>query len=287
MTDSTHTKPDIVTELQLITPKAAHDLLGLNTHNRNPKKSAINAYARDMASGRWRFTGETIVVSDDGRLLDGQNRLQAVVKSAHPQWFLVVYGVSAASQKNMDAGVKRSFSDTLRLQVPPVDDATNVAALTRLIAMSGNDDARARLDRGSAITSATNPTQDELWDTFSKHEQEIISAVRRGRRIYGKLRGTSSSNYTFATFTFDAIDPELCDTFWELVLDGGGSSDSPTQLLRAAILRWNTMRDKPTPYVQLGMIFKAWNQWMDGEQRKLLKFTPAIEALPVPHGPVN
>lgn len=59
---------------------AAH-LLESNTHNRPPNEQAITRYVMDMKDGRWREnTGELIKISKSNTLLDGQNRLIAVMK---------------------------------------------------------------------------------------------------------------------------------------------------------------------------------------------------------------
>ena len=62
-----------------ITPQVAQMMLEHNTHNRNLTESRAQAYARDMASGNWRYTGEGIKFGPDGTLLDGQTRLRAIV----------------------------------------------------------------------------------------------------------------------------------------------------------------------------------------------------------------
>lgn len=64
-----------------ITPQVAQMMLEHNTHNRNLTESRAQAYARDMASGNWRYTGEGIKFGPDGTLLDGQTRLRAIVLS--------------------------------------------------------------------------------------------------------------------------------------------------------------------------------------------------------------
>ena len=49
-----------------------------NEHNREVGAKKAVKYGRDMATGKWRFTGEPIIFSRDGDLLDGQNRMNAL-----------------------------------------------------------------------------------------------------------------------------------------------------------------------------------------------------------------
>lgn len=52
-------------------------LLEINTDNIPPVTSKIKQYAADMVSGNWKYNGDSIRVSKEGVLLDGQNRLLA------------------------------------------------------------------------------------------------------------------------------------------------------------------------------------------------------------------
>ena len=51
---------------------------------RNRRRDTVTAYAEDMAAGRWKENGETIKFDSEGRLIDGQHRLAAVVKANTP-----------------------------------------------------------------------------------------------------------------------------------------------------------------------------------------------------------
>lgn len=77
-----------------VTPQMAKMWLDLhNTDNfRKPTNSSIDQYAEDMRDGRWQLNGESIVFSDDGVLLNGQNRLYACVRSQANVHINVVVG---------------------------------------------------------------------------------------------------------------------------------------------------------------------------------------------------
>ena len=71
----------ITTEIVTLTPALAAEWLNSNTCNRPLSTLRASRYARDMKAGDWRFNGETISFTADGRLVDGQHRLTAVVES--------------------------------------------------------------------------------------------------------------------------------------------------------------------------------------------------------------
>lgn len=62
-----------------IEPHLAESWLTKNVKNRNLTDRIAKKYARDMASGKWKTTGDPIRFDVDGNLIDGQHRLQACV----------------------------------------------------------------------------------------------------------------------------------------------------------------------------------------------------------------
>lgn len=99
-----------------MTPEWAQELLAHNTHNRTLRKNLVDAYARDMQAGRWRYNGETIKINETQVIDDGQHRLLACVKSGCSFEVLLVTGLPVGTQETMDAGAKRTFADVLRLR---------------------------------------------------------------------------------------------------------------------------------------------------------------------------
>lgn len=105
---------------RLVTIKEAEELLRKNSCNRDKKKHEISTIAKDMVEGRYREeTGETIKISKTGMLLDGQNRLTAMVKAGIPKKFLVVWDLEPDIMDVIDSGVKRTSSDVLKIKGKP------------------------------------------------------------------------------------------------------------------------------------------------------------------------
>src|SRR5439155_25117462 len=98
-----------------VDPATASAWLQRNLHNRHLREEAVSSMARDMAAGRWQYTGEAVKFSKAGNLLDGQHRLAAVVKSETTIPILVVPGLPDSAQEVIDTGAKRTASDVLYL----------------------------------------------------------------------------------------------------------------------------------------------------------------------------
>ncbi len=77
----------------LITPEIASELLKANTINRRIKESVVGYLAGEMKNGNFVYNGESIIVSDTGRLLDGQHRLLAIKYSGVSVYVNLVVGV--------------------------------------------------------------------------------------------------------------------------------------------------------------------------------------------------
>lgn len=120
MTDPTFTIEDI-------TPAIAGQMLTNNmTNNRSLRRGIIAQYARDMAAGAWRLTGDPIRFTEAGGLIDGQHRLHAVIEADVNVTMTVARGIPAAAVVAIDAGARRHLADYLSFD--GIEDPRLVAA---------------------------------------------------------------------------------------------------------------------------------------------------------------
>jgi hypothetical protein len=110
------------------TPALAEAILNNNRLNRPLREGRVEKYARDMAAGRWRMNAETIKLTREGDLLDGQHRMFAVIeavnlmpkgKSLPPIPMMVVEGLDAEVMPTIDTGAARTFADVLTIPERP------------------------------------------------------------------------------------------------------------------------------------------------------------------------
>lgn len=99
-------------QLVTVTPELAAQWLATNTTtNRKISQPTVNGYAHDMIRGKWQVTGETIKFDTDGRLIDGQHRLTAVVVSHRTVQMFVATGIPTEAMSVLDTGRTRSAGD--------------------------------------------------------------------------------------------------------------------------------------------------------------------------------
>lgn len=106
----------ITAKVETITPEIAKTMLGENVNNRRISRDNVNLFAREIRNGEWRFNGEAIKFGKDGRLLDGQHRLLAVIAADKPLTTLVIRGLEDETQQTMDSGKTRTLGDVLTLR---------------------------------------------------------------------------------------------------------------------------------------------------------------------------
>jgi len=87
-----------------------------NQHNRDFRPSHGQHLARQMKLGRWKASPEPIVITESGKLVNGQHRLWAIVKTGLAQEFTIIV-IPDSEFKDIfsviDQGAVRSHKDIL------------------------------------------------------------------------------------------------------------------------------------------------------------------------------
>ena len=99
-----------------VTPVKAEEWLLSNPRNRKLRKAVVRKYASMMGQGDWLTTGDSIVFDVEGRLLNGQHRLEAIIHSGARAYLLVVRGMPTENQLVMDRPQVRMPHESLALE---------------------------------------------------------------------------------------------------------------------------------------------------------------------------
>ncbi len=103
--------------IERITPTMAKAWLdpAINHDNRKYRPTHAADLARDMAADRWTYNNDAIAFGVDGRLLNGQHRLSAIVITGKAQKMLVLRGLTDEDFKNMDGNLKRANHERIHI----------------------------------------------------------------------------------------------------------------------------------------------------------------------------
>lgn len=250
-----------------ITVSRAETLMAINTRNRSVKIRQVNKYSGDMDTETWFYNGSTICVSagPDHALLDGQNRLLAVMKSGKPIWSLVLIGLPLASQDEMDNGCARSFRDTLK--IAGEKNSVKLAALVRTDLEWQNGVTA----RGLNATTYSRSQMQKHLDLHPELRDVLFFSVAAQRKL-DICQGPANQ----CALLFWRIDPEDCQLFWKkLATNGGLDEGDPIRALQNALLSAQQEKRRGRPMHnrnKMALIIKTWNAYRTGHQIKHLMF---------------
>lgn len=163
-----------------ITPELASALLEFNpSYQRKLSSPKVDRYAKQMKNGKWALDGETVILSDGYALLDGQHRMNAVVKAQIPVNMLVLDGVNPDAFPMIDQGAKHTAKDILDIKDIP-NAAVAASSIRQYNKAKKQDRALYSQLSGSNYTSANAMTDDEVLSFYQRHEdvcRELFSWV--------------------------------------------------------------------------------------------------------------
>lgn len=165
-------------ELVFVSPNIAKILLkDLYDEQRPYHDTVAQRYAADMKAGRWNPDNpQPIIISDTGKVIDGQHRLHAVIISGCTIPMYVARGASENTYKVVDSGRSRSVAD----RIGGIPSANQVAALAKRIII---------IDSGSTMNTAlTNSqkyavTQQQILGLIERNTDYLVSNVRAAGRL--------------------------------------------------------------------------------------------------------
>ncbi|MDA3958383.1 hypothetical protein [Oceanispirochaeta sp.] len=186
----------IKTEVVEVNPTKAAKMLSRNIDNRKLRTATIRRYSRDMANGSWIENGETILLTDEGFILNGQHRLSAVVTSGVTINFLMataspVDGKGPLTPMDViqDRGQSRSHTDISG--IPGLCDQT-AASLIRDLMADGSVHVQNTMLRASVYESL----QSEMDYFFSECPTAVKRYSRAAIRSIFVLRLAQGYDYT-------------------------------------------------------------------------------------------
>lgn len=258
--------PDAVR--MVITPERAKVMLERNSseewRNRPESESSVRRYAKKMEKGDWMYTGQTIIFSSTGNLLNGQHTLSACILSDSEFETLVAFGVKDEAFKYMDCGTSRTAAHIFAIDgVPCYVFASSVARLLYSYKNSnGNNPKGMKLEN------------DELLSFFYDH-QEILES----KSIANTAQKSGLMTPAWAGFLHYLCaqkNRKMADDFFEKVLTGIGieSAKSPENMLRSRLIKNTQARaDAKESWLYIGAYaIKAWNAKRKGATIGVLKW---------------
>lgn len=236
-----------------ITPGRAAALLKRNPKNRALKERMIAEIADDIRHARYDLNGETIILSDDGLLNDGQNRLWACIDAGKPIVTFIAIGVSRDSRVTVDQGKARTAADFLEMENGTASPKV-AAAATRMLWLykqgAINDGG------GLPVSKAT------IRAEYQAGEVEINEWVYRISK--GKKKQLKGGPIVAAAVLLARCNTVAAGIFFDRLIRGDGlPATDPIFVLRESLME--SAQDLK-PGVKLELLLRHWNHWRLGKK---------------------
>ncbi len=277
-----------------VTPAMAKSFLD-QTHpdQRHHRDAKVDQYAQDMSQGNWREdTEDSILIDWNGYLIDGQNRLRALVDSHKTLNMWVVWGKDPAIMGVKDTGAARTIADSLRISgrgngMTQAELLTLGAIARRQLHWESGRHSQASM---KTVGQATHSDIARILDL----QPDIYGASKVGIDASKSTRPplVTATAYGFFWLNANRIDSDLAyqwQTFWLTPeeLPGG----SPIAVVRERFFRHKMAQNSRggfgdqralilTTDEQLALLIRAWTYFLAGRTANLNK-------IQMPRGKLN
>lgn len=264
---TSHENDEPIAVMKSVTPRMAEEWLTKNKVNRPLKNRKIEQFKRDMKAGKWRQTGESLKFSWDDDLLDGQNRLWAVIESGCTVKFLVIYGVDPEAQVVMDSGSARTAADNLHMAGHK--NAALVASIAR------------RLVRPTDVNNVTNT---EVHEFVEKYPDQLHIAADIAKRFAVRGNLITSTCGVAAWYIAAKHDWFTAEEFFAAAADKVGLlPGDPVLAMTAFFADKKVKRVKLPMLVQISVMIRCFNARHTGKSLKNVRYMNSDGSfIPVP-----
>jgi len=257
----------------LITPEMAATYLTKNEGNRRLNMTHVRKLAKDMMSDNWSYNGDTIRFSSEGRLLDGQHRLNAIIRAERPVKMLVITGIDDPNAfKTIDTNsMGRNVSQILGLM--GIKQSSLMSSVARRLTHWDNmvDHSNFGLtDRASFRFISTA----EVIEYVEKNEHEIYDMISRVKNTLVFARCAAGSSLVATLIICNRYNEEKTQEMVHILTTGHDElKDSAVIKLRDKLLTPPDRRGHKWDVEIMALTIKAFNRHIHGKPAKYLKWT--------------
>ena len=264
----------IYAEVVVITPAEAQNILRTkNTVNRSIDRRQVARYAASMKAGAWRVNGEGLIFAPDGTLLDGQNRLAAVVKAGVSVPFCVWHNVPEDTRSTMDSGKKRTAADVLHFK-----GYHNAKIMAPIVRMAYIYDV---IDRAMNLNGRGHEVNTDIIERYADYlNPDVAASTEIAATCRYHLR---PSVIGLCHLIFSRKNKGLADEFVHLLKTGEHLTQGHPvlTLLNKLLSCYASGKTRLTVRQQVAYYIKAWNAFVAGETLPDLDWNFRTEAFPV------
>lgn len=259
------------TEVVQVTPAMAERWLQ-KVKRRDEKQGWPKELAQMIRDGKWRYNGQSICFDTQGYLINGYNRLKAVVMAGISVPMVVVYNVPPDAIYTIDIGKSRTHSDNLSLAGCQKIYSGLVAKALKYMHV---------FDQG--LLGDPKSEKKIIWaktdviPLYEKHPAMMESArfIKTNKMNTFMPKGLD----VFFHYLFSRQDEFAAGEFFKRLSDGALLTPGMPIFLLRERLRENKIAKNMGRHEIAALIIKAWNLREKKDLREL-RWNPESEAFP-------
>lgn len=252
---------EVFSEVISLTPVLAELLLENNPDNRNLRHKKVETFATDIRNGDWPLNGETLKLSKEGLLNDGQHRCHAVISAGRPIPTIITFGVARETRMTVDQGAVRTAGNYLAMA--GYECSNQMSAVSSMLW---------QMETLGRLSKHEKPTKVQISQVANAHPgiSDSIRAVPSNARV-----GRSRSVLAFCHYLISRRAKLHADSFFlRLVLGDGLSRNDPIYHCRERLIGGQRI----TQEEKVEIILRTWNAHRKGQRQT--KCSPIMGTLP-------
>lgn len=235
-------------------------------------KKRVLRLVKSIKSGQWQVNGEAITIANDGTLLNGQHRLQAVVMSKTPIKSYVIQGLPSSAMTTIDLGAPRTLGNHLQM----AGHKGAVFALASAVGVCMD------FQTGTYTNNKEKTSPDEMLEYIASNKHILKAAeifTHVDKTDFRELLAQSLSIATY--FMFCKISRDKAESFFHGLVKGTSLGEkSPILKLRTELisLRKQSKYAELTRQASLWYMCQAFQAYLDGSRvDRLPDYKPSVK----------
>jgi hypothetical protein len=257
--------------------------LQFNTDNRKVIRAEVKRISSDLLAGRHKPRVAEIRITADGRCIQGQHTLLAVVDTGVATVCTVHHNASDDEWGVLDTGTKRTVGQTLtRMGLPHGPALGTLTRKTMVWRVCGSPPVD-----GTAWEFNSTLTHSQLVEYAQEHADELLPHIRSSIPRSKKMPLMPRLWIAAVSVLLEDADPQLGSLFMAQLFDEAQADAMPLLLRkRLSTIAMRSRHQRPGSVVLVAMTVKAFNAWVAGREIKTLAWRPSEEfpQITIPEG---
>jgi len=257
-------------KVETITPEIAKEYLKYNTFNRSLANKSVDVLADQMSRGQWQMNGQAIIFADNGKLLDGQHRLYAIIQSGTSIETVVTRGISEEAFKTIDLTRGRSAGDIFTIA-----GVKNAKAIAAGLGKLGMLEKGRNIFVGCSAYRSNKITPYDLLAEYQRTPEFYQDLYRVSIKFYEAGRIIKHSEiYAVMAYLIKVLKHSQAhvEAFFSSLCIGTYNDCPAINLYRNMLIRDKTALQKMIAPVRSNLLAKTWNAYISHTSPKCLKW---------------